>query len=172
MTDHGPAPEGEDDAYYQLMLDPEALLLCALMWAPSPDEGADRVCRVLEVGDFNNINYGAVYGAVVALRSAGRSADAASIRSWLLEQGTDSAIDQHVARQVLVSLSTLGTPPGTVVPYADQVLGVSYRRFFLRSAAALTHAGETAPEARLFELMVEHGRLQRRAWERRQSLRG
>lgn len=173
MTGHDPTPEREDDdAYYQLMLDPEAMLLCALMWAPTPDEGADRVCGVLDAGDFNNTNYGAIFAAVVAVRSAERRADAASIRSWLLEQGSDSAIDQQIAGPMLVTLSTLRTAPGTVVPYADQVLGASYRRFFQRTAAALTHAGETAPEARLFELLLEEGRKQRRAWERRQSLRG
>lgn len=58
-----------------------------------------------------------------------------------------------------------------VTDYVDQVLGISYRRQYLATATALVHTGETRPESELFTVLVEYGRVQRAAWERRQSFR-
>lgn len=80
-------------------------------------------------------------------------------------------LPRHTAKRLLLELTTLSVVPELVTDYADQVLGMSYRRQYLTMATALTHAGETLPESELFPVMVEHGRAQRAAWERRLAFR-
>lgn len=166
-----PMTEDDTEVQYLLALDPEAMLLCALMWARA-DEADDvaRVVGVLAPEDFHNVNYGAIYRAIRELHDAHSPTDATSLRSWFSRQGSESPLDPHVTGPLLVTLSTLRAEPGRMIAYADQVLGMSYRRHFHRTADALKHAAEHAPEFDLFEVLVEHGKAQRLAWRRRQAL--
>ncbi|WP_460490504.1 DnaB-like helicase N-terminal domain-containing protein [Corynebacterium nasicanis] len=152
-------------------LDPEALLLCGLMWAGRTHPASDAVCRLLQPGDFHDPHYSLLFGFIASRRSADRPVDPASLGSALQEMGEEAPLPRHTARRLLLELTTLSVLPELVTDYADQVLGLSYRRQYLAMAAALLHAGETRPEGELFALLLEHGRAQRAAWERRQALR-
>ncbi|MGP6175463.1 DnaB-like helicase N-terminal domain-containing protein [Corynebacterium sp. A21] len=154
-----------------MLLDAEALLLCGLMWAPVGSVGAVQIVEVLTADDFYNPPYGTIYRIIADRVVMNQPADAASLRSWVIEQGSDSPIQPRQATSLLLSLATLGTAPERLINYADQVLGASYRRGYFAMTQALTQAAETAPENKLFEIMVEHGRAQRSAWSRRHALR-
>ena len=154
-----------------LLLDPEALLLCGLMWAPSTHAETDHLCTILANADFYDPHYARLFELIVQRRTAGHATDPASLRSALSAQGSAAAIPHRTAEMLLINLATLGVRAEQVANYGDQVLGASYRRQFQTMAAALAHAGETAPESELFSIMVEHGRAQRTAWQRRQALR-
>ena len=154
-----------------LLLDPEALLLCGLMWAPPTHADTDRLCTILTDVDFYDPHYARLFDLIFQRRTAGQATDPASLRSALSAQGSAAAIPHRTAETLLINLATLGVMPEQVLNYGDQVLGASYRRQFQTMAAALAHAGETAPETELFSIMVEHGRAQRTAWQRRQALR-
>ncbi|RSZ63466.1 GcrE [Corynebacterium hylobatis] len=154
-----------------LLLDPEALLLCGLMWAGNGHQASDRVCAVLAGADFYDPHHGRLFELIATRRAVGQPTDPASLRSALSAQGSAAALPHRTAESVLLDLATLGVRAEQVLSYADQVLGASYRRQFQAMAAALVHAGETAPEHDLFRIMVAHGKAQRAAWQRRQVLR-
>lgn len=154
-----------------MLLDAEALLLCGLMWSPAGSADAAKIVGVLTAEDFYNPSYGTIYQVIAERVAMGQSADAASLRSWVIEQGSDSPIRPKQATSLLLGLATLGTVPEQLINYADQVLGASYRRGYFAMTQALTQAAETAPESHLFDIMVEHGKEQRSAWSRRHALR-
>lgn len=165
------APDVEDDVPVQPLIESEALLLCGLMWAGTHHPASDEVCRVLQPGDFYDPHYGALFGVIAQRRSAGRPVDAGSLRSALTEMGDRAPLPRASVHRVLLEVAMLRVVPELVTDYADQVLGYSYRRQFQAMAAALTHAGVSLPEGELFAALVEHGRAQRAAWERRQTFR-
>lgn len=163
--------DDERDHGAPLLLDPEALLLCGLMWASAPGGVVDRVCEVLDPEDFYNPHFAIIFALIKQRSTEGKSVDPASLRSALMEQGDRAALPHRTAERLLLDLATLGVTPEQSMPYADQVLGASYRRAYQNMAAALVHAGEAAPESELFAIMLDHGRRQRAAWERRHSFR-
>jgi Replicative DNA helicase len=171
MTINETAPDNDDATREPLLLDPEALLLCAMMWAPDNDDDATRVCTVLTAKDFYKPQMGALFSIITTRRTNGEAADPASIQSWLSEQGDRAPLPAHTARPLLIDIATLGVTHERIIAFADQVLGASYRRGYQVMATALAHAGETAPEDQLFEIMVNHGRAQRTAWNRRHALK-
>lgn len=154
-----------------MFLDSEALLLCGLMWAPADNADATRVMEVLTPDDFYNPPYAAIFQIIADRKAASEPVDAASLRSWVIEQGSDSPIHPQQATSLLLSLATLGTLPEQLRNYADQIMGAAYRRGYFAMTQALAHAAETAPENQLFDIMVEHGKAQRRAWSRRHAFR-
>lgn len=154
-----------------MLLDAEALLLCGLMWSPVGSADAAQIVEVLTAEDFYNPPYGTIYRIIADRVAMNQPADAASLRSWVVEQGSDSPIQPKQATSLLLGLATLGTVPEQLINYADQVLGASYRRGYFAMTQALAQAAETAPETRLFDIMVEHGKEQRSAWTRRHALR-
>ncbi|MDO5668607.1 MAG: DnaB-like helicase N-terminal domain-containing protein [Corynebacterium sp.] len=161
----------EEEIVDSPQLDPEALLLCGLMWAGREHPASDEVCQILQPGDFHDPHYGHLFGLIASRRHASKPVDPASLSSALSEMGEKAPLPRHTAKRLLLELTTLSVVPELVTDYADQVLGISYRRQYLAMGAALVHAGETRPESELFPTMVEHGRMQRAAWERRQALR-
>jgi len=163
--------DAEDVLAVSREFDTEAYLLCALMWAGKDHPPSDRVCGFLQPADFFDPHHGALFGFLASRRSAGHPIDPVSLNSALSALGDEAPLPRHVGRHLLMSLSTLSVPAELVTDYADQVLGMSYRRQYLTMATALTHAGETLPESELFPVMVEHGRAQRAAWERRLAFR-
>ena len=167
MIDEDEGPLGVDPP----QLDPEALLLCGLMWAGKQHPPSDEVCRILEPGDFYDPHHGRLFGFLASRRRAHQPVDPASIGSALSELGDSAPLPRHTARRLLLELTTLHVVPELVTDYADQVLGMSYRRQFQAMAAALVHASEHLPEGELFPVLVKHGRAQRAAWKRRQAFR-
>lgn len=163
--------DAEDVLAVSREFDTEAYLLCALMWAGKDHPPSDRVCGFLQPADFFDPHHGALFGFLASRRSAGHPTDPVSLNSALSALGDEAPLPRHIGRHLLMSLSTLSVPAELVTDYADQVLGESYRRQYQAMAQAVTHAGESAREERLFDILVDHGRAQRAAWERRQSFR-
>lgn len=164
-------PEAQEvDQATPLLLDPEALLLCGLMWAGPSSRDADRVCDLLEHNDFYHPHHGTIFTLLASRRQSGLTTDPASIRSGLAEQGSKNPLPHRTAERLLIEIATLGVTPEQILSYADQVLGASYRRQYQAMTQALANAAETAPENELFPVMVHHGQRQRAAWERRQAL--
>lgn len=161
--------ESAHEAALDLVLDPEAMLLAALMWAGENNTGADRTCTILTAGDFYNTSYGSIFTAIASRRAQGQSTDPASIQGALHALGSAAPMPISAARTTLLALATLGALPANIMSYADQVLGTSYRRQFHQMALTLAHAAEAAPEEELMDIMVAHGRAQRAAWARRTS---
>lgn len=160
-----------ESATGDMLLDSEALLLCGLMWAPVGNADAAHIAEVLTAEDFYNPPYGTIFQIIAERVVMNQPTDAASLRSWVIEQGSDSPIRPGQATTLLLNLATLGTTPERLVSYADQVLGASYRRGYFAMTQALSQAAKHAPENQLFDIMVEHGKAQRRAWNRRHVLR-
>lgn len=160
-----------ESATGDMLLDSEALLLCGLMWAPVGSADAAHIVEVLTAKDFYNPPYGTIFQIIAERVAMKQPTDAASLRSWVMQQGSDSPIRPQQATTLLLSLATLGTVPEQLISYADQLLGASYRRGYFTMTQALVQAAKFAPENQLFDIMVEHGKAQRRAWNRRHALR-
>lgn len=150
---------------YDPVVDSEALLLSAMMW--SQDLNAlHRITDFLTPEDFYRTQYGAVYAALSRLIGEGHPHDPASVRVELRSRGDEAGLPLSTVNDLISMLATLGASDLVVVSYAAQVASESYRRQFTRMVGELKTAAERAPEDQLFKIMVEHGKRQRRAWQR------
>ena len=70
-----------------------------------------------------------------------------------------------------MGIVTAGAHSVAAVHYADNVLSQSYRRSFHIAGQRLAQAAEEAPEADLFDFMVELGTRQRAAFNRLNNFR-
>ncbi|OZF06011.1 hypothetical protein CH300_12370 [Rhodococcus sp. 15-1154-1] len=157
-----------DELAYDPATDPEALLLCALMWSdhtgglPSEDR---RIAEILTDRDFEITAYGRLFTVIADLITAGEHYDPASVTITLVRAGADGEKDANVRRR-LNEVITARADGYKATHYADMVLSQSYRRSFHTAAVAIMQAAEEAPEEYLFEHMLEHGRRQRAAFNR------
>ncbi|MDV7991601.1 DnaB-like helicase N-terminal domain-containing protein [Rhodococcus sp. IEGM 1374] len=173
-----PEPERGDagpdsSAPYDLETDPEALLLCALMWSYHP--GADapdavRITQVLTAEDFEDYSHGRLFSVIADLVDEGQPFDVPSVAAALVRSGAAGQKDGPL-RQRLVNIGTLGAFPLAAPHHADIVLSQSYRRSFLAVGRAIVSAAEELPEADLFEHLLDHGRRQRAAFNRLNDFR-
>lgn len=158
---------------YDPATDPEAMLLCALMDVRNQSaNGADveRITGTLTAADFEDPAHARMYGHIVDLIAAGQPHDFASVTGALIRSGADGAKDAPL-RKRLMGIVTAGAHSVAAVHYADNVLSQSYRRSFHIAGQRLTQAAEEAPEADLFDYMVELGIQQRAAFNRLNSFR-
>lgn len=158
---------------YDPATDPEAMLLCALMDVRNQStDGADieRITSTLTAADFEDPAHARMYGHIVDLIAAGQPHDFASVTGALIRSGADGAKDAPL-RKRLMGIVTAGAHSVAAVHYADNVLSQSYRRSFHIAGQRLTQAAEEAPEADLFDYMVELGTAQRAAFNRLNTFR-
>ncbi|KAA0922032.1 DNA helicase [Rhodococcus sp. 14-2483-1-1] len=158
---------------YDPATDPEAMLLCALMDVRNQSaDGSDveRITRTLTAADFEDPAHARMYGHIVDLITAGQPHDFASVTGALIRSGADGAKDAPL-RKRLMGIVTAGAHSVAAVHYADNVLSQSYRRSFHIAGQRLAQAAEEAPEADLFDYMVELGIRQRAAFKRLNSFR-
>ena len=165
MTTHSPSVS-DIDAAIQLnpQLDVEALLLSAMLY--SRDKQA--LCSIathLSVDHFNNPHYGRLFGTISELVDAGKPHDPASVRGALIKRGGE----QQTVLETLVMATTLGANDLEVKHFASEVSSQAYRRSYHALATSIEHAASAAPEAQLFDILVEHGRAQRALWNQHQS---
>lgn len=162
-----------DELAYDPATDPEALLLCALMWSnhtgglPSEDQ---RIAAVLTDRDFEITAYARLFTVLANLITAGEHYDPASVTMALVRSGADGEKDASLRRR-LNEVITARADGYKATHYADMVLSQSYRRSFHATGAAITEAATQLPEEDLFEHMVEHGRRQRAAFHRLNTFR-
>ncbi|KZF06232.1 MULTISPECIES: DnaB-like helicase N-terminal domain-containing protein [unclassified Rhodococcus (in: high G+C Gram-positive bacteria)] len=153
--------------------DPEALLLCALMWsAHTGGVSAEdlRITAIVTADDFDDVAYRRMFVVIAGLVAAGEPYDPASVTAAFMRSGSGGAKDAPLRRR-LNEVITAGADGFTAVHYADIVLSQSYRRSYRTVATAIVHAAEELPEEYLFDHLVEHGRAQRALWRRLNTFR-
>lgn len=168
---HEAGPDGS--APYDLDTDPEALLLCALMWSHQPGApalDAARITSTLTAEDFEDYTHGRLFTVIAELVDEQQPFDVPSVAAALVRSGAAGQKDGPL-RQRLVNIATLGAFPLAATHHADIVLSQSYRRSFLTAGNAIAAAAETLPEDDLFAHMLEHGRRQRSACNRLNTFR-
>ncbi|OZD12075.1 MULTISPECIES: DnaB-like helicase N-terminal domain-containing protein [Nocardiaceae] len=153
--------------------DPEALLLCALMWSfhPTSDNTETRrIIATLTADDFDDVAYGRLFTIIADHVTTAAPYDAATIAHALHRSGADGAKDAPLRRR-LNGVITAGAEALLITHYADIVLSQAYRRSFHVAGASITQAAEELPEEYLMEHMVEHGRRQRSYFHRLNQFR-
>ncbi|MEH6797581.1 MAG: DnaB-like helicase N-terminal domain-containing protein, partial [Rhodococcus sp. (in: high G+C Gram-positive bacteria)] len=113
-----------DEVSYNPATDPEALLLCALMWSNNTGGVATedhRVAEILTADDFDNPAYRRMFGVITDLITAGQPYDPASVTAALMRSGADGAKDSALRRR-LNEVITTGADGLAVVHYAGIVL--------------------------------------------------
>lgn len=163
-----------DERAYDPATDPEALLLCALMWSaqtggvPTEDQ---LITETMTADDFDDVLYRRVFTVVADLVAAGDPYDPASVSAAFMRSGSDGAKDAPLRRR-LNEVITAGASGAAATHYADIVLSQAYRRSYRTVAASIVHATEELPEEDLFDHLLEHGRAQRALWQRLNTFRG
>jgi replicative DNA helicase len=147
-------------------LDPEAQLLCALLWSPKGSADVAFVVEHLRETDFYNRMYAHIFACIAAAVRDDSPHDASSINVRLAAEGGE-IVPQY--QRLLISLVGLGSPAGNLIYYGDQLLSTWYRRQFSDMTQSLAQIAEIAPEHELFTRMVEHGIAQRKAMYRRKE---
>lgn len=154
-------------------VDAEAMLLSCLLWVDDVPAGdVAYVLDYLHPLDFFSPYSGALFGVMQALANEGRPVGAGEVVRWVRENpdGVDVTFPAGGACEVMVAdLAGLGGVPASVVYWADEVLGRSYRRQFQAMTTYLAQVGATAPEGELFDHLAEVGAGQRRAKARREG---
>lgn len=174
-ADLAPVEEDYTDgaAAYEPATDPEALLLCALMWTHLtgglPTE-TRRIAAILTADDFDDLAYGRLFAVIAHQIESELPYDPATIGDALLRSGAVGAKDAPLRRR-LNGVITAGSDGFTATHYAEIVLSQAYRRSFHVAGTSIVHAAEELPEEDLFAHMVEHGRRQRAAYERLNQFR-
>lgn len=169
-----PDVEYDNREAYDPRIDPEAKLLCALMWCDAP---AGRIAQVLEFltpEDFNHYAHARLFSLIVEQYQAGAPLDGTLIASKCDAAGVDGREGWPAGKtpqQFIVEISSLDARPMQITYLAESIIGASYRRQFRSMALHLTQAAEDMPEADLFPLMVEQGRRQRTAKARLDAFR-
>lgn len=176
-----PEPDVEQDvdaaidrgAAHQPATDPEALLLCALMWSAHTGGVSTedhRVTAILTADDFDGVTYRRMFVVIAGLVAAGEPYDPASVTAAFMRSGSGGAKDAPLRRR-LNEVITAGADGFTVTHYADIVLSQAYRRSFRTVAASIVQATEELSEEYLFDHLVDHGRAQRTLWNRLNTFR-
>ncbi|MDJ0363337.1 DnaB-like helicase N-terminal domain-containing protein [Rhodococcus sp. H29-C3] len=158
---------------YDLHTDPEALLLCALMWSYHPAGDTSETARItatLTGDDFDDYTHSRLFTVIADLVAAEQPFGPASVTNEVIRSGGAGGKDGPLRRRLL-NIATLGAFALTATHNADIVLSQSYRRSFHTAGTAITEAAENLPEEDLFAHMLEHGRRQRRAFERLNDFR-
>ncbi len=161
--------EGEGELADDPRIDPEALCLCALLWAPTAT--AARVCGVLVAADFYSPVYAELYELIADAVGQGRPHDPASIATTITAHGLGP--DHHGVRlrRALADATAAGAGPETAAHYALAVARTAYRRGYATAATALTQAAAELGEHELFDHLLGVGRTQRAAHQRLEQLR-
>lgn len=146
-------------------LDPEAQLLCSMVWHPQGVPALNYVAKNLSSADFYNPMYGHIFSVISEAVIDGMPHDPSAISVRLAAAG--GAAESY--QRVLLAILGLGTTTTHLIYYADQLVSTWYRRQFSDMAQMLVQIAEEAPEAELFDRMVEQGRQQRAARERRET---
>lgn len=150
-------------------IDPEALCLCALLWAPAAT--AHRVCRALAADDFYSPVYAELYALITAAVGEGQPHDPASIATTITAHGEGTGHHGARLRRALADVTAAGAGPETAAHYGLAVARTAYRRSYATAAAALTQAAAELGENELFTHLLDVGRIQRTAHQRLHHLR-
>lgn len=158
---------------YDLHTDPEALLLCALMWSYHPNADTSEIARItttLTAADFEDHTHGRLFTLIADLVADAAPFDVPSVANALIRSGGAGQKDGPL-RKRLLNIGTLGAFAQNATNNADIVLSQSYRRSFHTTGRSIAQAADELPEEDLFDHMLEHGRRQRAAFNRLNTFR-
>lgn len=156
---------------YDMRLDPEAMVLSALMWSVNDPYGdVNTVLSYLHPADFYRPCYGQLFSLMRDCREQGCPLDPTVLHGKIMASDRRKQWQRWDFARVLIDLHGLQAVPAQLSFFADQVLGEAYRRNFQSMVVRLAQMGREAPEEELFPELVRQGTQQRRAWERRAGL--
>lgn len=158
--DRDDMPEAGD-----LALNPEAALLCALMYSAPSDE-LDTVARHLTADDFENPRYGELFAILVDLIEAGEGHDPQRIEAHMTDHGLVSGRHGAQRREALRATMLLGIPALGIQARALDILKAAYRRAYRAGAVRQAQAAEEAATDQLFDIILDAGTTMR-AYTRR-----
>lgn len=164
-------PDIPDLAYAAPDEHSETNLLCALMWSDAKHPTIKTTIEYLTSDDFHSPLHGQLFQIIKEKFQSGEPFSARIIDESL--QGEEQ---RHGNAATLRPLLVEAMTANVVIPeqaegFADQILSASYRRQFAAMTTTLAMAAEHAPEDRLFDIMVEHGKRQREAHSRREGFK-
>lgn len=162
---------GDQIADYEARLDPEALLLCSLMWVEGPATGdMATILKYLSPHDFRRPAHGRLFELMQRQTEEGKLITPAALAGRIDANRDHRGWPDGHHEPLLVAILSLQALPVQAAFYADQVLAESYRRQYAHMTTTLAQAAREAPEQDLFAIMLQKGTEQRAAWERRQGL--
>lgn len=103
--------------------DPEALCLCALLWAPTP--AAARVTGLLRPTDFYDPRYAELCDLIRTAAAAGEPHDPASIATTITANGAGHR--GVLLRRALTDVTVAGAGPEAAAHYALALARTAYR---------------------------------------------
>ena len=159
---------------YDMRIDPEARLLCGLMWTDTATGEIAKVIDFLTEADFAHYAHARLFGLIKAQHTAGEPMEATIVASKADAAGSagrDGWPGGKTPQMHILEVASLEALPAQVVYLAELVVGRSYRRQFQDMTTYLTQMGEEAHEDELFDIMTEQGRGQRKAKKRLDTFR-
>lgn len=160
---------------YDARMDPEAKLLCALLWLGEAPEGRiGQLIDFLHPADFRRPAHARLFTLIAEQAAAGEPVEPTIIAAKADAAGTegrDGWPGGATPQQFILDIASLEARPLQAIYLAELTVGASYRRQFQAMATFLAQAGAEADEDDLFALMAEQGRRQRAAKTRRDRFR-
>lgn len=155
-----------DDSVYA-----ETNLLCALMWSDAKHPTTKTTIEYLTPDDFHSPLHGQLFHIIKE-----KFQTAEPFSAQLINEALQDEEQRHGNAATLRPLLVEAMTANVVIPeqaegFADHILSASYRRQFATMTTTLATAAEHAPEDKLFDIMVEHGKHQREAHRRREGFK-
>lgn len=149
----------------------ETNLLCALMWSDAKHPTTKTTIEYLTSDDFHSPLHGQLFHIIKE-----KYQNAEPFSAQLINESLQDEEQRHGNAATLRPLLVEAMTANVVIAeqaegFADQILSAAYRRQFAAMTTTLATAAEHAPEDKLFDIMVEHGKRQREAHSRREGFR-
>ena len=163
--------EAADIEAYDMRIDPEARLLCALMWTDA-DTATGQIAKTIEFlteADFAHYAHGRLFGLIQAQHTAGEPMDATIVAAKADAAGAtgrEGWPGGKTPQMHILEVASLQAHTEQITYLAELVVGRSYRRQFQTMTTYLAQMAEEAAEDELFDIMAEQGRRQRIAKNR------
>ncbi|MGO1664903.1 MAG: DnaB-like helicase N-terminal domain-containing protein [Micrococcaceae bacterium] len=161
--------EAADIEAYDMRIDPEARLLCALMWTDNATGHIAQVIEFLTEADFGHYAHARLFGLIKTQHTAGEPMDATIVANKAAAAGaagSEGWPGGKTPQMHILEVASLEARTEQASYLAELVVGRSYRRQFQTMTAYLSQMAEEAHEDELFDIMAEQGRRQRIAKNR------
>lgn len=162
-------------AAYDARMDPEAKLLCALLWVAEPaGTHIAEIVEFLSPVDFRRPAHARLFDLIRSQVASGEPLDPTIIAGQCDAAGAagrDGWPSGVTPQQFILDIASLEARPSQASYLAELVISASYRAQFQSMTTHLTQIGQEADVDDLFDVMVEQGRRQRAARARLDTFR-